>query len=301
MAELPPLQPGRKWVEVDADHRLIYFGLFIDFHRAEGHSEASITAYLGDLRDFFKLCTKPLDEVEFEDIDACTKAWQARGLTPKTISRRHAAVSSLFHCLQRLKVVKGNPVDMASKPKIPKRLPKNIPNERETEAMCAVPGLPGYVCRILYGTGARRAEMASAKVEDYDAEAGTVRIIGKGNKEGYLLLTLKAKKALEAIIIPGSEYLLCFQDGKKRGLPLGKYGIYEEVLKARAAAGVVKNVTPHRLRAACATVMDRHGADIRKIQLKLRHESPATTQRYIDVNLEQQKLAQAQYHPDDQE
>ena len=302
--ELPPLAPSQKWDEVPCDMRSALFVLFTDFHRNEGHSEASITAYKGDIRDFFTLCPKAIDEIEMEDVDAATKAWRERGLSPKTISRRHAALSSFFHCLQRLKMVKANPVDLAAKPKVPKRLPKNIPTEDETMAMCAVPGLAGAVCEILFGTGARRAELAGAKVADYDAGNGTIRIVGKGNKEAYLMLTKRAQKRLEEIAIPGAEYLVCFQEGDKRGQPLGKYGVYEAVLAARDAAGIDKakrNITPHKLRGACATLMRKHGADLMDIQKKLRHASPATSQVYIDLDLAQQRAAQAKFHPGDRE
>ena len=45
-------------------------------------------------------------------------------------------------------------------------------------------GLRDQACfAMLYGLGLRRAEAAAAKIEDYAADAGELRVIGKGGKE----------------------------------------------------------------------------------------------------------------------
>ena len=62
-------------------------------------------------------------------------------------------------------------------------------------------------------------------------------------------------------------------------------------------AKIKKKADAHSLRHTCATHLYDHGADIRSIQLLLRHKSLDTTQIYIDVKTSNLKKVLEKTHP----
>jgi integrase/recombinase XerD len=62
-------------------------------------------------------------------------------------------------------------------------------------------------------------------------------------------------------------------------------------------AGLVKRLSPHKLRHACATHMLEGGADVRLLQEFLGHESLNTTQIYTQVTLTRLREVYERTHP----
>jgi len=67
------------------------------------------------------------------------------------------------------------------------------------------------------------------------------------------------------------------------GLPHRGQFSRKAVFRAGTKCGVV-NLTPHRLRATCATLLARQGVPVTEIQALLRHKHIETTMRYIETN-----------------
>ena len=51
---------------------------------------------------------------------------------------------------------------------------------------------------LMFGMGMRRAEVAAARLADYEADSGTLRVVGKGDKERMVYATEGGKAALDA-------------------------------------------------------------------------------------------------------
>ncbi|WP_188187495.1 tyrosine-type recombinase/integrase [Nonomuraea sp. SYSU D8015] len=98
-------------------------------------------------------------------------------------------------------------------------------------------------------TGMRRAELGWARVEDYDREAGEIRVIGKGNRERRIPLDGRAVRLLEAwLAVRGDASGPLF-------IPLGGKFVRESTSRERylcgqAIADIVKKIdaTPHDFR-----------------------------------------------------
>ncbi len=81
--------------------------------------------------------------------------------------------------------------------------PKDL---QEIFALCGEISQPNLRARnmtvlmLLWGTGCRRAEVASARFEKYDAEKSTLTVVGKRNKERLVTLPLAMKKSIDAWI-----------------------------------------------------------------------------------------------------
>jgi site-specific recombinase XerD len=156
---------------------------------------------------------------------------------------------------------------------------------------------------LLYVGGLRRTELASLKLRDYDAETGTLRVRGKGNKErpvyaeGGADLLLDRWLGLRGVGEPGTEpgaaspddplFLPVRKDGRvqhvdphgERKVSLSDQAVYKMV-KRRYREANVKEISPHDFRKTfVGDLLDAVG-DLSVAQKLAGHSDPATTARY---------------------
>jgi len=138
----------------------------------------------------------------------------------------------------------------------------------------------------LYGGGLRRAECISLTLEDYDADAGTMRVRGKGQKERLVHLPPGTCDHLARwLAVRGSEIgplLLAVSKGKTgrilhRGI--SSQALYAALRRRQQQAGL-KEFSPHDLRRSYVSNSIDAGADISSIQKNAGHANIQTTLRY---------------------
>ncbi len=138
------------------------------------------------------------------------------------------------------------------------------------------------IVELLYGSGLRRNELLSLKIEDIDSKRMLVRVKqAKGNKDRITLLSQNALQDLRSYYKTWKpkEYLFEGQKG-------GKYSGQSVVKVVKTAAHKAKiriTVTPHMLRHSFATHLLEAGVDLRQIQVLLGHSSSKTTEIYTHV------------------
>jgi integrase/recombinase XerD len=144
------------------------------------------------------------------------------------------------------------------------------------------------ILEVMYGGGLRISEVVGLDVDDVDLEEGSVRAIGKRNKERAVPLGRFAVESVRdyltrsrpALARPGSGPAMFLN---VRGGRLTRQGADRIIKAAAARAGLTKRVTPHTLRHSFATHLLEGGADVRVVQELLGHASLATTQIYTLV------------------
>ena len=147
----------------------------------------------------------------------------------------------------------------------------------------------------MYSTGARVSELCSMNIEDIDFSEGTIRVLGKGNKERMVLLTVPAMNAIvEYIKFRPAAGPLFLSHRNKRLSPLT---VQRTVRAVSKRAGITSKVTPHALRHSFATHMLKRGADVRVLQELLGHANLATTQIYTHVSLAHERAVFQRTHP----
>jgi site-specific recombinase XerD len=137
---------------------------------------------------------------------------------------------------------------------------------------------------ILYGGGLRRTEAASLLLEHYDQSDGTLRVLGKGNKERQVPLPPGAQRALASWLVHrGDESgpLLC--PVQKNGRVMLRHMAGESILEALhrlTSEYGGEEFSPHDLRRSCVSDLLDAGADLAVVQQIVGHSSPSTTARY---------------------
>lgn len=142
---------------------------------------------------------------------------------------------------------------------------------------------------IAYGAGLRASEIVHLKVTDIDSDRMIIRVEnGKGQRDRHAMLSPGLLKILrswyrqgraERKMLPGGWLF----PGQNPVNPLSVRQLRRAFHIARDAAEIDKRVTLHSLRHAFAThLLERH-ADIRVIQVLLRHKKITNTMRYSHV------------------
>jgi len=140
------------------------------------------------------------------------------------------------------------------------------------------------IIALLYSCGLRRAEVVALDLADYDAEAGTLRVRGKGGKERLAHVVNGTADALHDWLAvrgdrPGALFCQIRRGGHLTWRRLTTTGVYV-ILRDRAQQAGVKPLTPHDLRRTFVGDLLDNGADLATVQQLAGHASPTTTARY---------------------
>ena len=237
-----------------------------------------------------------------------------RNYAPATVARKVAAVKSFFDFLLADGVLRSDPTENITSPKVGKSLPKPL-SPSEVEALLAEPAKRTTpegrrdmaMMELLYAGGMRVSELIALDVNDVNLEAEFVRCFGKGSKERVIPIHQKAVEAVKEYIDGGRTEMLGKKEGEaalflnRRGERLTRQGFWL-ILKGYArAAGITKPVTPHTLRHSFATHVLSGGADLRAVQELLGHANISSTQIYTHLTSEHVRQAYDKAHPRAQE
>lgn len=295
---------GREQVEC-ADHR--EFATYLRGRR--GLSPATVRGYLSDLDDLARFLQ--IESVTADSLTvAAVRRWLAdlgrRGMAKSTIARRRASIRAYDAWLVKTGRRDSGGIDRIASPSLPRRLPRILDTAAAAELMAAAgtddqpTSLRLRAClELLYGTGARVAEISALDVTSVDLLGRTIRLHGKGDKERIVPLGAPAAAAVDRWLTDGRPHFAPKSSALFVGARSGRWGVRqmrEAVHRACAAAGVT-DIAPHGLRHSAATHMIEGGADLRSVQELLGHASIATTQRYTHVSAERLRATYRQAHP----
>ena len=225
-----------------------------------------------------------------------------------SVARSLAAVRS-FHRFLHLEGEAGaDPTAGAVRPKVPRTLPRPLSVEEVALVLEAVPGgtVVGMRDRAaletLYGAGLRISELVGLDVDDLDLDEGSVRVVGKGNKERVVPVGRMARGALAAYLTRSRPDLATGRSRaalflNQRGGRLTRHGCATILRRHVQRAGIARRVTPHTLRHSFATHLLEGGADVRVVQELLGHASLTTTQVYTLVSQEHLREVYLSAHP----
>jgi site-specific recombinase XerD len=146
----------------------------------------------------------------------------------------------------------------------------------------------------------RVGELVSLRLKDWREDDQSFVVQGKGDRQRLAILPDDRSVAAVQAYLPKRRALQVGQDAlllNAAGRPLSTQGVARVLDRFAHQAGVPTHVTPHMIRHTVATLLLRHGADIRVVQEVLGHTSITTTQRYTHVSKEHLMETLRAHHP----
>jgi integrase/recombinase XerC len=282
----------------------------------KNYSPHTVTAYLNDL-DFFQAFLKSafddddLVRVNYNQIRAWIVSLSDDGVSNSSINRKISSLKSFYKFLLKTKQIETSPLLKHKALKSPKKL--QIPfSEKELDLVLnqiVYPeGFEGVrdklVVDLFYTTGIRRAELIGLKLHNVDLSNGTIKVLGKRNKEriipilpvvqNQIRIYLNERSRLQPIIDGDSFFLLL------KGVKLNDSFVYRLINYYFSNVSEKVKKSPHILRHTFATHLLNHGADINSVKELLGHSSLASTQVYTHSSLAELKKIYGSAHPRNQ-
>lgn len=277
------------------------------------YSQNTIIAYQNDLTAFFDFIFLEYNIISVNEITATiVRTWLAslkeNKASSKTINRKISSLKAFFKYQLRLNKISISPVAAISSLKVSRRLPSFI-DEKDISILLNNDFFPdtfegktsSMIFEILYQTGMRRNELINLKEKDVDHSSGTIKVLGKGNKERLIPANNDLLKIIKEYLIekqnefPGlSESCLLVNKKGKKLYPKYVYNIVKDNL-GKVSTNQMKS--PHILRHTFATHLTNNGAEINAIKELLGHSSLASTQIYAHNTIEKLKKVHQQAHP----
>lgn len=262
-------------------------------------SDATISAYSSDLREFFSVMgfSDSIKEITLHDVETVYIAnLVASGNCAASRSRKLSSVRAFYKWAVKNGIVVENPVENVEMPKIEKKSVKAMSFDEVEQVLDeakkdsrenAFRDLA--VVSLMFSTGIRRAELTEIKLNDLNLEECVLVVHGKGNKDRLAYFNDTTRAVLYEYInvhrkyfskSSESEYLFVSDKGNKLCLST----VNRIVNRYLESAGIKnKGFTVHSTRKAFATAVYENTGDILAVQQLLGHGSPSTTQRYVGV------------------
>jgi site-specific recombinase XerD len=269
------------------------------------HTLRALRADLDDLCEFLAQQGLTPETCESETLRRWHARLAARRLAPATVARHLCSARALFGDLLRRGARSDDPSLVLAGPRRRRRLPEPV-----TAADCSLL-LDGEwnddvrslrdraLLELLYGCGLRASEACALEISSYNATTGSLRVVGKGDRERMVPVGEPARLALAEWLQRGRPRVARAASAlllSVRGRALSPSDV-RRTLERRARMAGVSARSPHALRHAYATHLLEGGAGLREIQELLGHSSAATTQIYAHVAVPHLVREHADHHP----
>jgi site-specific recombinase XerD len=215
-----------------------------------------------------------------------------RPLAVSTRARRLVALRSFLRFAAREEWLPGDLGAGIDVPKLPERLPRPLADEARDLLLEALPAgtLPQLRDRafvlFLLSTGARIAE--ALRLDRADWQPDRMRVIGKGDRERTVLITEKARQAMEdylgARTDPSPALFIGFQPARKAsaGNRLTVQGA-NHICRQLALRLGIPAFHPHRLRHTLGTFLQETMGDARLTAETLGHRGLGSVSGYTKI------------------
>jgi integrase/recombinase XerD len=287
--------------------------VYLDHLKVErGLSRNTIEAYGRDLAKFRAFAHEKslhhAGEVETRHLLQYLVALASGKLAVRSQARALVALRGLWKHLRAERHVERDPTADLELPRVGRPLPEVL-TPAEVDELLAQPdgrnprGLrDAAMLETLYATGLRVSELVALKLAEVNLAEGYLSTVGKGRKQRLVPMGEQAVARVKSYLEgarPG------FDRGKNaaalflthRGRPMTRQGFWKLLRGYALSAGIVKPISPHKLRHSFATHLLERGADLRAVQAMLGHADIGTTQIYTHLSNARLRQVYKLHHP----
>ncbi|MBF0586498.1 tyrosine-type recombinase/integrase [Prosthecochloris sp. N3] len=309
---------------------------FLDYLEVERQfSRHTCEAYRNDLSQFYRFlvdehagsgtCPVAPADVSVLDIRLFMGALLDRGMSPKSIARKLAAIKSFYNYLLETGNIKASVAAQVMTPRFSKAVPGFV-QEREMKRLFddvlsqmpkSRPGKNGADARftlardralleVLYGCGLRISELIALEHDQVNLDDGLVRVEGKGRKQRIVPLGEQAAIALRNYFEVKRNFFRIQKESlddapyvfvTKKGRRIYPVLVQRVTKKYLSTVTEIRNKNPHVLRHSFATHMLNSGADLTSVSEMLGHTNLTTTEIYTHVTFGRIREVYSKAHP----
>ena len=286
-----------------------------------GKSKLTVLEYGSDLRTFFRFLKLGRDKYhadEFEKIDITDYTIDdIKTISTETIyqflyfcndtlhnsartrARKKCSLRMFFRYLDKRGLIESDPCAKLDSPNFRKSLPKYLSLEESVALLNSIDGQfyerDYCILTLFLNCGLRLSELVGLNLSSFRPD-GTMRVLGKGNKERILYLNDACLQAVDRYRRVRPNDGLHDRDAffiSRQKNRISPKTVQLLVKKFLEKAGIFeKGMSVHKLRHTAATLMYQHGnVDVMLLKEILGHENLATTQIYTHVADDQVRKA----------
>ncbi len=274
--------------------------------RLSRHTES---AYRRDLTRLRQYCQKA-DFIEWTDLSAhgarrFAGDLRVQGLSSRSIQRHLSASRGFFRYLMQHRHARVNPFSSITAPKAEKRLPKALSVD-QVSLLVAVKAKDPVAMRdrammeLFYSSGLRLSELVQLDLPRLDLRGGSVRVVGKGNKEREIPVGRLAVSAVTEWLPFRSEMAVRGEAAlfvSSRGRRISTRAVQQRIQHWAKKQGLDTSVHPHMLRHSFATHVLESSGELRAVQELLGHANISTTQVYTHLDFQHLAKVYDRAHP----
>ena len=308
---------------LDVQIVFMFLERFIQYIKFEKrYSLHTVSAYESDLDQFMLFLnssgnagvvpepavTHP-SQINYHDIRNWMVELIGQKLTARSVNRKMATLRKYFKFLLQEGVITENPTSKVRSQKIPKKLPVIVEGDRLAQMLDSSEVFGAdftgqrdkLVVEMLFGTGMRLAELLGLKDQDINDYEGTLKVLGKRNKERIIPINTELRillgKYLELKKNQNFDNNSATLIVTSKGADAYPKLIYSIVHKYLSNISTQDKRSPHVLRHTFATSLLNNGADLNSIKELLGHANLSATQIYTHNSVERLKSIYKQAHP----
>jgi site-specific recombinase XerD len=295
--------------------------------KAAGKSPKTIDGYISNNRNFFLFLEntsriKPVGQIGKKELREYVTRLQKRErwpdnlfinsenrgpLSPFTLRAYVRDIKTLWSWMHTDDYIEQNLLKGFPLPAVPESFPKIVTPEQFTTLLSHISkstpqGLKHYcILLILYDNGMRISEVINIRISDIDFQNKTIKVIGKGQREKLVPITVYTRKqirryieeARDKICLKDTPYLFASQDGE----PISSNSVQQYMRRLLVKSGLRVKFSTHALRHSFATQYLANGGNVFYLKAILGHKSLQMTLRYTRILPQDIQDQHMQYSP----
>ncbi|RKD17517.1 integrase [Pelobium manganitolerans] len=276
--------------------------------RCSKHTLAAYENDIAQFQSFLQQSDQTFSQASHKDIRLWIISLMDDGLDARSVNRKMSSLRAFYKFGLRENLLSVNPTLKVQSPKMSKKLPVFVSDDKMDALLDSDIFSDDFngcrdklIIELLFATGIRLNELLTLQQRDVLLNEGTIKVLGKRNKQRIVPLTDVAVSAIKAYLIVKERVQPVEETGlllvTDKGKPAYAKLVYRVVNNYLKIISTQNKKSPHILRHSFATSLLNKGADINAIKDLLGHASLAATQVYTHNSIERLKSIYKQAHP----